>query len=124
MNCHLIINHVVAILITEILTCGLAFGEAIGDRPVAPPTGPNRMIDRTPPTARQDGDRMVLSVAEAAAHLGVTPDAVRARLHRGTLFGVKDAGEWRIYLDHPERRPTGSPTGASPVGRTRTPDRT
>jgi excisionase family DNA binding protein len=59
------------------------------------------MTDRTPPTARQDGDRMVLSVAEAAAHLGVTPDAVRARLHRGTLFGVKDGGEWRVYLDPP-----------------------
>jgi hypothetical protein len=83
----------------------------------------DRMADRPPPTARQDGDRMALSVAEAAAHLGVTPDAIRARLHRGTLFGVKDSGEWRVYLDRPEedrQAPTGERQDTDridPVGR-------
>ena len=38
---------------------------------------------------QQDTDRIVLSVPEAAERLRVTPDAIRARLHRGTLDGEK-----------------------------------
>jgi len=61
-----------------------------GDRPDTPPAPP--------------GD--VLTVAEVAARLGVTPDAVRRRLHRGTLVGTKTAaGEWRVLL--PDTTPPG-----------------
>jgi hypothetical protein len=38
-----------------------------------------------------------IDVLEAARRLGVTPDAVRARLRRGTLEGYRDnSGNWRI----------------------------
>ena len=60
------------------------------------------MTDRTPTGTRQDTDgdtdRPALSVSEAADRLGLTPDAVRARLHRGTLDGEKHAGAWRVWL--------------------------
>jgi excisionase family DNA binding protein len=62
------------------------------------------MHDRTRSRPQQDGDRLVLSVPEAATRLGVTPDAIRARLHRGTLAGEKVGGAWRVFLP-------GAPTG-------------
>jgi len=58
------------------------------------------MTDRTPTGHRQERDRPGLSVAEAADRLGITPDAVRARLHRGTLAGEKHAGTWRVWLSN------------------------
>lgn len=39
------------------------------------------------------------TVAEAAEVLGITADAVRGRLHRGTLAGVKRRGVWYVMLD-------------------------
>jgi hypothetical protein len=43
-----------------------------------------------------------VTVPEAAARLGVTPDAVRRRLHRGTLAGDKtEEGQWRVWLPEP-----------------------
>jgi hypothetical protein len=61
-----------------------------------------------PPAARQDTDPGGLTVAEAAAQLEVTPDAVRRRLHRGTLAGVKASdGQWRVWL--PEQPPGHAP---------------
>lgn len=39
---------------------------------------------------------MHLTVAEAATVLGCSPRAVRARLSRGELKGVKQDGQWRI----------------------------
>ena len=54
------------------------------------------------PVGRQAvADRTGIPVATAARQLGVTPDAVRARLHRGTLLGHKVDGEWRVFLDPP-----------------------
>lgn len=59
---------------------------------------------------RQDVPPAGITVAVAAARLGVTPDAVRRRLHRGTLAGTKTAdGEWRVWL--PEGTETGDPPG-------------
>ena len=53
----------------------------------------------TNPGDRQDATPAGATVAEAAARLGVTPDAVRRRLHRGTLAGAKTAeGEWRVWF--------------------------
>ena len=70
----------------------------------------DRDTARTRPGDRQDvppappGD--LFTVAEVAARLGVTPDAVRRRLHRGTLVGMKTAaGEWRVLL--PDTTPPG-----------------
>jgi chromosome segregation ATPase len=41
-----------------------------------------------------------IDVLEAARRLGVTPDAVRARLRRGTLEGYRDnSGNWRVVLN-------------------------
>jgi hypothetical protein len=56
------------------------------------------MTNRQATGTKQDADRMVLSVPDAAQRLGVTPDAIRARLHRGTLEGEKQGGEWRVFL--------------------------
>jgi hypothetical protein len=72
-----------------------------------------RMTDRTPTGDQQDttvdGDRTdrtrqdamvapTVTVPEAARILGVSTDAVRSRLRRGTLEGVKIAGEWHVPL--------------------------
>jgi hypothetical protein len=67
------------------------------------------MHDRTPTGEQQDttvdGDRTdrtgqdaTVTVPEAAQILGVSTDAVRSRLRRGTLEGVKIAGEWHVPL--------------------------
>ena len=41
---------------------------------------------------------IVVSVADAAAMLGISPGAVRKRLERGQLVGRKHAGQWSIVL--------------------------
>jgi len=60
------------------------------------------MTDKTPPGRRQDVEqdtaRTVVSVAVAAKRLGITHDAIRKKLQRGTLPGDKSAGEWRVFL--------------------------
>ncbi len=71
------------------------------------------MNDRTPtgqPTeGRQDTDATrqdaTVGVVEAARILGVTADAVRSRLRRGTLPGHKVGDEWRVIIP-PGRIPT------------------
>ncbi len=79
----------------------------IGDHAAMTRQDTARDTAMTRPGDRQDtppGD--VFTVAEVAARLGVTPDAVRRRLHRGTLVGTKTAaGEWRILL--PDTTPPG-----------------
>ena len=63
------------------------------------------MTDRPPTADQQDtGSRgsRGLSVAAAADRLGLTPDAVRGRLHRGTLYGEKVGPEWRVFLSEEE----------------------
>jgi hypothetical protein len=65
--------------------------------------------DRTTDRTQQDTDSIVLSVSETAARLGITPDAVRARLHRGTLVGEKRAGIWHVVFPM-------TPTEAGPTG--------
>ena len=39
-----------------------------------------------------------LDVGQAASRLGVSPDAIRKRIRRGTLRGYKVDGEWRVVL--------------------------
>ena len=43
--------------------------------------------------------RTGLTVAEAADVLGISRDAVRKRIARGTLQAIKQDGEWAIDLD-------------------------
>ena len=74
------------------------------------------MNDRTPdrmPTGDTDSQQasdgpptghVTVSVGEAAQRLGVTPDAIRARLHRGTLEGEKVEGVWRVRLPESDRQ--------------------
>jgi hypothetical protein len=49
-------------------------------------------------TTHHDDRHDVVSPTEAAARLGITPDAVRARLRRGTLAGERVGGDWRVFL--------------------------
>lgn len=65
--------------------------------------------DRTPTDEATAYD--VVDVAEAASRLGVTPDAIRARLHRGTLAGEKVDKQWRVHL------PVASPGHSADISR-------
>jgi hypothetical protein len=67
-----------------------------------------------PPHERQATDSTpTVTVAEAARRLGLSPDAVRGRLQRGTLAGEKIAGVWHVAgaALPPDTAPTGHPTG-------------
>jgi excisionase family DNA binding protein len=61
-----------------------------------------------------------LTVCEAAEYLKLTPEALRARLRRGSLPGHRDDGRWlldRRELDaHLHRSQTGSRDGATIQG--------
>ena len=61
------------------------------------------MSDTTDDTTRDTTDRAtrhdVVSVIEAAATFGITPDSVRARLRRGSLAGEKQGTTWMVHLD-------------------------
>jgi hypothetical protein len=46
-----------------------------------------------------DADVQSLTIAGAAARLGIAPDAVRKRIRRGSLRAVKVDGCWRVLLD-------------------------
>ncbi len=73
--------------------------------------------DRTPTGIRLDNDRTAVTIAEAARVLGLSTDAVRKRLQRGTIPGEKIGETWRVFLE----------VDASPVDRpdvsTQRPDR-
>jgi hypothetical protein len=59
----------------------------MNDRPLRPDaTGPDRTSDRLPS----------YTVGEMAAMLGISTDAVRARVNRGTLEGMKIQGVWHV----------------------------
>ncbi len=45
-----------------------------------------------------------LSVDAAAARLGITPDAVRSRIKRGTLWAVRRKGRVQVVLRDPAAR--------------------
>jgi hypothetical protein len=66
-------------------------------------------LDHTGGT-RQDA---TVAVIDAARILGVSTDAVRARLRRGTLEGEKIEGEWHVRLPH---RQDADRTSAEPTG--------
>ena len=60
------------------------------------------------------GDILRLTVPEAANALGISPEAVRNRLSRGTLEGVKEGRSVFVLIDRGQVRPTSSiPTDTS-----------
>ena len=50
------------------------------------------------PSGDRANDRPFVPIGEAADRLGLSTDAIRRRLHRGTLSGEKIAGVWHIAL--------------------------
>ena len=79
----------------------------------------NRQDASTGHDRQQDSDgtptgHATVSVAEAAHRLGVTPDAIRSRLHRGTLEGEKVDNAWQVRLPDREipHRADPEPTGS------------
>jgi excisionase family DNA binding protein len=52
-----------------------------------------------------------LTIAEAAEALGITAEAVRKRIARGTLPTVKEGGAVYILLSDADRTPTTRPSG-------------
>ena len=46
----------------------------------------------------------MLPVATAAAALGITSDAIRARIRRGKMQGEKRGGAWFVFVPAAERR--------------------
>lgn len=72
----------------------------------SPETMPDTGVDT------MDDSNRTVSVSEAAAILGVSTDAVRKRLMRGTLPGEKVSGQWRVTLpdDVPDTSPTSDRT--------------
>ena len=71
--------------------------------------------DRAPTGDQPGSDRSAVTVAEAAVLLGLSTDAIRSRLNRGTLDGRKDAGGWVVLLPRPAATvDQPSPTGQQP----------
>ena len=68
------------------------------------------------PNTRSVTDQTGVSIADAAERLGMTSEAIRMRLKRGTLPGAKIDGRWVVYLEateHPPKhseQPTEHPT--------------
>ncbi len=57
---------------------------------------------------------------EAAARLGISPDAARKRLERGTLAGEKRDGRWYVQVNTPDAmsgQPAGQPDAMSDTAR-------
>jgi hypothetical protein len=74
--------------------------------------------DHGPATDQQPADQAPLSLEDAAERLGITVNAVRQRLKRGTVHGKKTAAGWVVFLstdqatrDDAGRRPTDQPSG-------------
>ena len=82
------------------------------------------------PNGRPNADPTALTVAEAAARLGISTEAVRMRLKRRTLPGARgEDGTWRVYLPADPPPPNGDPTATQwaterPTERDPTPDPT
>ncbi len=66
-----------------------------------------RREDAVQDAVRDAGREERLTVAEAAERLGITKEAVRKRIHRGTLHSDKDDGTVRVYIP-PSRTPSGT----------------
>jgi hypothetical protein len=55
-------------------------------------------------TANQPTDQPTsLTIDQAAVALGISREAVRLRLRRGTLHGLRSGGRWYVQLDHTDQ---------------------
>jgi len=70
---------------------------------------------RTP--SRTPSDVAGVSLSDAAVQLGISPDAARKRLDRGTLRGEKRSGRWRVFLES-DASPDAGPDTPSDADRT------
>jgi len=52
-----------------------------------------------------------LNISTAAAQMGITPEAVRKRIARGTLRATKQEGRWHVDIGEATRQDTGKDTG-------------
>ncbi len=74
-------------------------------------------LGQTPDTTPTDRRLTAMTVAEAAQALGLTSDAIRAKIRRGTMSGFKaDDDTWRVLVDQPG--------DATPTDQGQTPDTT
>src|SRR3712207_2936154 len=51
--------------------------------------------------SRTTHERLMMTVAQAASHLGISAEAVRARIQRGTLEHTKEGGKVYVLLNRP-----------------------
>ena len=58
-----------------------------------------------------DADKELVEIASMAGKMGITPDAVRKRIARGTLKATKREGRWYVALDAHEGKGPASWTG-------------
>jgi len=73
-------------------------------------------------TVNQTPTEQAFTIAEAAEHLGLSSEAVRMRLKRGTLTGLKIEGHWVVYLPASTKQPT--PSDPTPPEHDRIADQT
>jgi hypothetical protein len=71
------------------------------DRPTDQPLG---RVDR--PTTDQATTPIPLTLEEAAIELGITVNAVRQRIKRGTLVGIKTEAGWLVDMVATNHQPT------------------
>lgn len=66
------------------------------------PTDQGQTPDATGDTTATDPRQTAMTVADAAHALGLTSDAIRAKIRRGTMSGFKAADDtWRVIVDLP-----------------------
>src|SRR4051812_39447312 len=63
-----------------------------------------RQDGRTRVSGRQDG---AIPIAEVAELLGLSQEAIRKRIRRGSLAGMKEGGHWFVLLDRQDVRTSG-----------------
>jgi hypothetical protein len=80
---------------------------------------PNKRTNRPSRPANRTEQAAPVALAAAPARLGISTDAVRMRVRRGQLAGVKAGRTWLVYLDTP------APAAEQPnrTGRTSEPNR-
>ena len=81
----------------------------MSDQPADQPTDNNAHVANDRPTtdagldqpaADQPTTPVLRTLDEAAADLGITTNAVRQRIKRGTLIGIKTDAGWLVDIDH------------------------
>ena len=92
----------------------LRFAQIAGQSPFTGTTG-RSTLPVMDPTSDLTGDRatdpITVTVADAAKLLGLSTEAVRMRVKRGTLASTRVAGTVYVLLSQPNAGPNGQPNG-------------